>query len=341
MADPNFFDNAGPHRLSEIAAKIGIDLPANIQQDLLIHDVAPLHHANEDQLSFLDNIKYKTDLGRTKAGCVLVREDLLPLVPSGTIGLACPSPYKAYALTAQFFYPYTPPAETCIAPHAHIDESAEIGDSCHIENGAVIYQGAKIGAQCVIGAGAVIGRNVQIGEGCVIGPNAVLSHCILGDHVTIYRGVAIGQDGFGFAIDPAGHVKVPQLGRVVIEDGVEIGANTCIDRGAGPDTVIGAGTWIDNLVQIGHNVKIGKGCVIVAHVGISGSTVLEDYVVLGGQVGVAGHLRIGKGARVAAQSGVMRDIPAGTEQMGSPAIPIKTNMRQIALLNRMLKENKK
>ncbi len=150
----------------------------------------------------------------------------------------------------------------------------------------------------------------------------------------------VGQDGFGFAIDAAGHVRVPQLGRVLIHDGVQIGANTTIDRGAGPDTIIGAGTWIDNLVQIGHNVQIGRGCIIVAQVGISGSTVLEDFVALGGQTGVAGHLRIGSGAQVAAQSGVMRDIPVGESQMGSPAVPSKTHMRQLATLKQLIKKNK-
>ena len=161
---------------------------------------------------------------------------------------------------------------------------------------------------------------------------------MIGDHVSIYRGAMIGQDGFGFAIDPAGFVKVPQLGRVIIEDHVEIGANTTIDRGAGPDTVIGQGTWIDNLVQIGHNVQIGRGCVIVAQVGISGSTRIDDFVMIGGQAGVAGHLHIASGARIGAQSGVMRNIPAGEQQMGSPSIPTKQFMRQTATLNKLTKK---
>ncbi|NQZ13927.1 MAG: UDP-3-O-(3-hydroxymyristoyl)glucosamine N-acyltransferase [Alphaproteobacteria bacterium] len=144
-----------------------------------------------------------------------------------------------------------------------------------------------------------------------------------------------GQDGFGFAIDPAGHVKVPQLGRVVIEDNVEIGANTCIDRGAGPDTVIGAGTWIDNLVQIGHNVKIGRGCVLIAQSGVAGSSVLEDYAVVAAQGGVAGHLTVGMGAQVGAQAGVMRDVPAGEKVLGSPAMPVKDAMRQFATLRKL------
>ena len=162
---------------------------------------------------------------------------------------------------------------------------------------------------------------------------------MIGSYSRLYPGVRVGQDGFGFAIDPAGHVKVPQLGRVIIEEHVEIGANTTIDRGAGPDTVIGQGTWIDNLVQIGHNVKIGRGCIIVSQVGISGSTVLGDFVAVGGQVGIAGHLQIGSGVRIAAQSGIMKDIPAGDEVMGSPAVPIRQYMKQVAFLKRLVKKN--
>jgi UDP-3-O-[3-hydroxymyristoyl] glucosamine N-acyltransferase len=186
----------------------------------------------------------------------------------------------------------------------------------------------------------VIGRNVQIGEHVRVGASATVSHAHIGDHSRLYTGVRIGQDGFGFAIDPRGHVKVPQLGRVIIEGHVEIGANTCIDRGAGPDTVIGQGTWIDNLVQIGHNVRIGRGCIIVSQVGIAGSTVLEDFVAIGGQGGISGHLHIGQGARIAAGSGVIKDIPAGEEQMGYPAQPIRDFMKQVAFMKRLIKKNK-
>ncbi|MFP4464344.1 MAG: UDP-3-O-(3-hydroxymyristoyl)glucosamine N-acyltransferase, partial [Alphaproteobacteria bacterium] len=207
--------------------------------------------------------------------------------------------------------------------HVYIGQGVEIGNQVWIEAGAVIQEGVKIGNRCRIGAGA-----------CV-------SHALIGDHVRLYPGVRVGQDGFGFAIDPAGHVKVPQLGRVIIEDHVEIGANTTIDRGAGPDTVIGQGTWIDNLVQIGHNVKIGRGCVIVAQVGISGSTIIEDFVAIGGQAGIAGHLRVGSGAKIAAQSGVMNNLEARKEYMGSPAFPKMQFFRHVAALNRLIKKEKK
>jgi UDP-3-O-[3-hydroxymyristoyl] glucosamine N-acyltransferase len=209
-----------------------------------------------------------------------------------------------------------------------------VGEGCVIADGVVIEEGAEIGAGSWIEANTVIGRSVKIGKGCRIGANCVISHSIIGDNVRIYPGCCIGQDGFGFAIDPTGFVKIPQLGRVIIEDSVEIGAGCTIDRGAGPDTVIGQGTWLDNLIQIGHNVKVGRGCIMAAQGGISGSTVLEDYVVLAGQVGVAGHLRIGKGARIAAKSGLLRDVPAGAEQMGYPAVPVKQFFKQFAYLGR-------
>jgi UDP-3-O-[3-hydroxymyristoyl] glucosamine N-acyltransferase len=210
----------------------------------------------------------------------------------------------------------------------------------------VIEAGVVIGANVVIGEGTWIGANSVIGDGVVVGsrckfdPCITVSHAEIGDGVRLYPGVRIGQDGFGFAIDPAGHVKVPQLGRVIIGDNVEIGANSTIDRGAGPDTVIGAGTWIDNLVQIGHNVRIGKGCILIAQSGVAGSTVLEDYAVLAAQAGVAGHLRIGMGARIGAKAGVMKDVPAGEEQLGAPAVPVKEFMRQVVALKRLTSRQK-
>jgi UDP-3-O-[3-hydroxymyristoyl] glucosamine N-acyltransferase len=319
--DPRFFKREKPDTLGRLAALTGSELSVPSAAETRVQDVAPLDQAGSADITFYDNVKYREQLQATKAGACILSPDAARLAPHGTVLLLNKSPYKAYAQVAQSFYPQKLP-KTLVSPHAFIDPAAEIGP------------------ETVIEAGAVIGAGVKIGKGCRIGANAVISHAIIGDHVRIYPGCCVGQDGFGFAIDPAGHVKVPQLGRVIIEDHVEIGANTCIDRGAGPDTVIGQGTWIDNLVQIGHNVKIGKGCVIVSQVGISGSTVIEDYVMLAGQVGVAGHLRIGKGAQVGAKAGVMRDLPGGQQYLGAPAVPIKEKMREIAFLSRMVKKDK-
>lgn len=339
MADPRFFNKSAQHyTLSEIAKITGSVISGdNIDPEMIIEDVASLDNADASHLSFFENVKYKDSFINSKAGACFVSAKAAALAPDGMALLVSPYPYKSYAKAAAHFYPEAKP-DADISTDAMIDDAAEIADGCTIEAGAIIKSGAKIGANCWIESGAVIGENVEIGENSRVGMNAVLSHAVIGKGVRIYPGACIGQDGFGFAIDPTGHVKVPQLGRVIIEDFVQIGANTTIDRGAAPDTVIGEGTWIDNLVQIGHNVKIGRGCIIVAQVGISGSTELEDFVALGGQVGIAGHLKIGAGARIAAQSGVMRDVPAGEEQMGAPAVPIKQFMRQVAALARLIKK---
>ncbi len=339
MADPKFFTNAGPFSLQQIAECAGCALPSGASPDHMISDVAPLDQADSAALSFLDNVKYKVQFQETEAGACFVTKGMADFAPKATIALITDNPHKAYALAAQMFYP---PIErlTQISDQAHISSSAKIGKGAYIEAGVHIGDHVQIGQNCIIEANTVIRENVQIGEYARIGSSATISHAIIGAYVRIYPGVRIGQDGFGFAIDPAGHVKVPQLGRVIIEDHVEIGANTCIDRGAGPDTLIGQGTWIDNLVQIGHNVKIGKGCVIVAQVGIAGSTALEDYVVAAGQVGIAGHLTIGTGAKIAAQSGVTRDIPAGEEHMGYPSMPIKQFLRQHVTLKSLINKGK-
>lgn len=338
MVDKNFHHSTGVKTLGELA-KIASATIHPSDKDFEIYDVAPLDKAGATDISFLDNIKYKDDFKKTKAGACVVSNEMTRFAPKGCKLLVSQTPYKAYAVIAQAYYPDSHPAPE-ISKAAHINPSAKIGKGCVIEEGAVIKQGAVIGTGCWIESNAVIGKNVQLGDQCRIGAGATLSHTIIGQGTRIYTGVRIGQDGFGFAIDPVGHVKVPQLGRVIIGDHVEIGANSCIDRGAGPDTVIGDGTWIDNLVQIGHNVKIGKGCVIIAHVGIAGSATLEDYVVVAGQVGIAGHITIGQGSRIAAQSGVIKDLPAGSEVMGSPALPIKQHLRQMALLKKLTQTKK-
>lgn len=340
MADPRFFQKSQPISLGELADRFGCELSVSADRGLMIDDVAPLHVAGASHLSFLDNVKYRDDFKVTKAGACFVSPEMAALAPEGVVCLVTKQPYKSYALAAQYFYPDAYPSPF-IAKSAVIDPSAVIGKNCVIEHGAVIGAHVEIGDGCWIEPCAVIRDGVTIGAHCRVGANATVSHAQIGAHTRIYPGARIGQDGFGFAIDPNGHVKVPQLGRVIIGTHVEIGANTTIDRGAGPDTVIGDGTWIDNLVQIGHNVRIGRGCVIVAQVGISGSTVIEDFVAIGGQAGIAGHLKVGMGAKIAAQSGVMNNIPAGEQHMGSPSFPQKQFLKQIATLNRLIKNPKR
>lgn len=336
MADPRFFDRAGPFTLARLAEIAGAELAGGADPDRLVTDVAPLDSAGPDHLGFLDNRKYVDAFSRSRAGACLVHPDLAGRAPAGMALLVTRKPYKGYALCAQAFYPAPRPVGG-VSPAAHVHPTAVIGEGTEIAPGAVVEEGAEIGAFCRIAPNAVVGRNVRIGDHSVIGANASLSHCLIGNRVVIYPGVRIGQDGFGFAMDAAGHVRVPQLGRVIIEDDVEVGANATIDRGAGPDTVIGRGSMIDNLVQIGHNVTLGPGCVIVAQAGISGSTRLDHHVVVAAQAGLTGHLSIGAGARIAAQSGVMRDIDPGSQVGGSPAVPMRQWLRQTALLGKLVR----
>ncbi len=339
MPDSNFFDRRSPLSLKEIAVLSGAEVLKGSDADYSVDDLAPLDKAGPQDLSFFDNVKYREQFKVTKAGACFVSPATAHDAPKGVHLLVSASPYKSYALAAQAFYPIDKPAGS-VAPTAVIDPSAKIGKDCVIEHGAVIGPGVVIGSGCWIEANSVISRNVRIGNHCRVGVNTSVAYALIGDYVRLYPGARIGQDGFGFAIDPKGHVKVPQLGRVIIEDHVEIGANTTVDRGSGPDTVIGQGTWIDNLVQIAHNVKIGKGCIIAAQAGIAGSAVIEDFVAIGGQAGISGHLHVGKGARIAGHSGIMRDVPAGEEQMGYPAIPIRQFLRQATLLSHLIKKEK-
>lgn len=339
MADTRFFKKAKNFTVSEIIEISGADTVNDKHLSVVIEDVAPLHTADKKHLSFLDNIKYKDDFKVTGAGACFVTQEMAQYAPDDVICLISSTPYKAYALTAQAFYPEIP-REKNIASTAVIEDSAQIGEGAYIAHNVYIGHNVIIGKNAWIDANASIQDNVTAGDNFRVGSNATISHSVVANDVRLYPGARVGQDGFGFAIDPAGHVKVPQLGRVIIGNHVEIGANTTIDRGAGPDTVIGDGAWIDNLVQIGHNVEIGRGCVIVAQVGISGSTKIGDYVAIGGQTGIAGHLNIGVGVRLGAQTGVMTDIPAGAEYLGSPAVPKSQFFRQVAALKRLIKVKK-
>jgi UDP-3-O-[3-hydroxymyristoyl] glucosamine N-acyltransferase len=336
MADPRFFRPAGPFTLARLAAACGAELAPGANPEVEFDDVAPLDRAGPREVSFLDNRKYVDAFAMAGAGACVVRPIMASRAPEGMQLLLSDHPYKAFARIAQLFHPRERP-QPGIAQGAHVDPTATLGDGCAVAAGAVIGPGVKMGHNCVIGPNAVIGPGVEIGVESTIGACASVSHAILGDRVMVYPGARIGQDGFGFAMDPTGHVRIPQLGRVIIEDDVEVGANTTIDRGAGPDTVIGRGTMIDNLVQIGHNVQIGRGCVIVAMVGISGSTKIGDHVVIAGHSGIAGHLAIGDGARISAKSGVFRDVPAGAQVVGFPAVPTRQFFRQMTVLAKLAK----
>ncbi len=337
MTDHRFFDRVGPYSLDELAALSGARLWGEAGGERVFSDVAPLETAGPDDVTFLDNRKYVDAFIRSRAGAAFINEKFAERAPVGMALLVTAEPYKAFARAAQAFYP-APPVIPQRAPSAVIDSSATVPEDCEIGAHVVIEAGARLGARCQIGANTVIGPAVELGEDCRIGVNVTLSHCLIGARVVLHPGVQIGQPGFGFAPDAQGPIKIPQLGRVVIGDDVDIGANTTIDRGSGHDTVIGPGTMIDNLVQIGHNVVLGRGCILAAQVGISGSTKLGDFVMVGGQAGFAGHLSIGGGARIAGTAGVMRDVASGETVCGSPAVPIASFMRQVAILQRLAKK---
>ena len=339
MADPRFYTAAGPFTLGQLAEIAGAEIAGagSGAPEAVFADVAPLASAGGRDVSFLDNRRYLDAFRKSRAGACLISRESAPAAPSDMRLLIAKDPYRAYAKVAAAYYPMPPP-KPGVDPTAAVAPGARLGEGCRIEAGAVIGAGAEIGRRCRISATAVIGEGVMIGDDCTIGPGATLTHAIVGVRTIVHGGARIGQDGFGFALGAGGHLKVPQLGRVVIGDDVEIGANTTIDRGAGPDTTIGDGTKIDNLVQIAHNVSIGRGCVIVAQVGISGSTRIGDFVMIGGQAGVTGHLAIGDGAKIAAQAGVMRNIEPGMTVGGSPAMPQRQWLKSVAMIERMIRK---
>lgn len=337
MADPRFFERRGPFSLEKLAGLTGARVADPGAGSRLAEDVAPLETAGPNDVTFLDNRKYLDEFVRSAAGAAFVDEWAAERAPAGMALLIAGNPYKAYAIAAQAFYPPAAP-EPCRAPSAVIDPAASVPADCEIGENVVIEARVRLGARCRIGPNTVIAAGVELGDDCHVGANVTLSHCLIGNRVVLHPGVRIGQPGFGFAVDAGGPVKVPQLGRVIVGDDVDIGANTTIDRGSGHDTVIGAGSMIDNLVQIGHNVVLGRGCVLAGQVGISGSTKLGDSVMAGGQVGLAGHLRIGDRARISAKSGVMRDIAAGATVGGNPAVPFAQFMRQLAILQRLARK---
>lgn len=337
MIDRKFFANKGPLNLEQIVKHTGAKIKGNLDQQILFEDVSGLKEAKKTDISFLANNKYLDSFASSQAGACFVQDKYAEKAPKEMILLITDNPYKAYAIIANMFYPLDKNIGK-IANSAKIGNDCNIGQNVFIGENVVIGNNVTIGNNSYISHNSFIGDNVIIGNDCKIGSNVTVEYAHIKNKVLIHNGVRIGQDGFGFASDRTGHLKVPQLGRVIIGNDVEIGANTTIDRGAGPDTEIGDMTKIDNLVQIGHNVKIGKGCLIVSQVGISGSTIIEDFVVLGGQVGVVGHIKIGQFTQIAAQSGVMNDLPAKSIMGGTPAIAIKDWHRQTIYLKKLIKK---
>ena len=326
--------------VAEIAALTHAKLRDGDPADRRIGNIAPLDSAGPFDISFLDNSKYLDAFANTRAGACLIAPRFAASAPRGPALLETPHPYPAFvAVTRKLFSEMLRPSSLFAtkgrAASAQVHPTARLEAGVTVDPLAVVGPRAEIGAGTVIGARTVIGPDVCIGRDCAIGPGTTIMHALIGDRVIIHPGVRIGQDGFGYLPSSQGHQKIPQIRRVIIQDDVEIGANTTIDRGATRDTVIGEGTKIDNLVQIGHNCSIGCHCLIVSQVGISGSVTIGDFAVLTGQVGIADHLTIGAGAILGGRAGVMSNVPAGARWAGTPAQPAIDWKRGVVLLRRL------
>ena len=337
MADAKFYQTSEKLSLGQIAKLCGLRLPNNYNKKRVFNDVAPLDTADNNHVSFLNNNNYINKFKNSKAGACFFRKDFLKFAPKNMIPLITDDPYNLFALIANAFYPQKK-ITSGIHPKAHIETTAKFDNTVQIGPGAIISGNVQIGSNSQIGANTVILSGVTIGKNNFIGPNCTIGYSILGSNIKIHNGVRIGQDGFGFAANKSGFMKIPQLGRVLISDNVEIGANTTIDRGTGPDTIINEGVKIDNLVQIAHNVKIGKNSIIVSQSGVAGSTVIGDNVIIAGQVGIAGHLTIGDNVKIAAKSGIMKNIDNGKIVGGYPAVEIKDWHRQTIILKKIIKK---
>jgi len=317
-------------RLGELAALVGGEVRGDPQRR--IEGVRALAAAGPEHLSFVTHPKYREAAARSRAGALLVGPGA---ELAGRDLLLSADPPWALARILAVLHPVPGPGPG-IHPSAVIGEGCEIHSSAHVGPLAVVGEGSRLDEGAVVHAHAVVGRGCRVGARSVVHPQVVLyDRTELGRDCIVHSGAVLGSDGFGYATHDGEHVKVPQLGRVVVEDGVEIGANTTIDRATLEETRLGAGSKIDNLVQVGHNVRLGKGCILVSQVGIAGSTTLGDHVVMAGQSGVAGHLTMGSGARISAKSAVFADVPEGAQMAGIPAVPAAKWRRQQALAGRL------
>ena len=339
MTDDRFFQRAGPFPLGEIAAHIGAEMDNRSAADFLVRDVSNLETAEAGDISLYSDAKYAAAFAKTRASAVITDRKLAAHEHNGTWLLLSDNPRLAFAQVGHLFYPPTPLLEG-VQPTLPVHPTASVGAGTQIGQGVEIRAHAKIGKNCFIAPNVVIGQGVEIGDDCTVGPNCTITHALVGNRVTFGPGNSIGNAGFSFVPSQKGLLRVPQLGRVIIEDDVEFGANCVVDRGAIGDTHIGRGCRFDGLIHVGHNVKMGPFCIVVAQAGIAGSTTIGAGVMIGGQAGIADHLNIGAGARLAARAGVTQDVAAGETVGGYPAQPVKQWHRQVVMLKKMVSRKK-
>jgi UDP-3-O-[3-hydroxymyristoyl] glucosamine N-acyltransferase len=328
------------YTLAELASRVGGEVAGD--GSIEIGRVAPLEDAGSGDLSFFSNRKYRALFEASRAAAVLVEAEAGAAPPPGRTLLRARNAYLAFAKISRLFHPPAP-ALPAVAEQAFVHPSAQVDPSAELMPFVFVGPGARIGARCVLHPGVYVGAGARVGDDCLLWPNAVVRDgCVLGRRVVLEPGCVVGSDGFGFAFDPEGedgsgprHYKIPQIGNVVVEDDVELGANACVDRATMGSTRIGRGAKVDNLVQIAHNVQVGPLTLLVAQVGIAGSTKLGRQVVAAGQVGVAGHLAVGDGAKLLGQAGVMRDVEPGEMMFGSPARPRSQQLQLEAALARL------
>jgi len=344
---PNFLPRSRTLTIEEIAKLTGAKPRDGDPLDRRIDNIAPLDTATAAEISFLDRPKFASEFAATRAGACFVSPRLAPSAAGGPVVLVTAEPYRAFVEVARALFPDALRPTSLFSASGSRAESAHVHPTARLEAGvtidplAVVGPRAEIGSGTVIAAGAVIGPDVAIGRGCAIGAGASIIHALIGDRVIIHPGARIGQDGFGYLPGPKGHRKIPQTRRVIIQDDVEIGANTTIDRGSTRDTMIGEGSKIDNLVQIAHNVVVGRHCLIAGQVGLSGSVKVGDFAMMAGKVGIADHVTVGARAILGAQSGVMSDVPPGASWIGSPAQPVRDFMKGVAALRRLVRDGSK
>jgi UDP-3-O-[3-hydroxymyristoyl] glucosamine N-acyltransferase len=345
MSGDSFFPLKRAFTAREAAKLVGGELLGAHFVEREIRSLASIEQAATGSLVFADGKSYSEKLSKLPECTLLCTEQLAAYAPDHVAVIVTRRPQYSFSAIGRALFPEAAsPSSFCghlgTNDHQGVASSARIEGGVTIEYGAVVGENVEIGEGSVVGANAVIGSGCKIGRGCIIGPNASIVHTFMGNRVIVHAGARIGQDGFGYIAGDKGLEKMPHVGRVIIQDDVEIGANSAIDRGALDDTVIGEGTKIDNLVQIGHNVRIGRHCVITGHCGLSGSVVLGDRVMMGGRTGIADHVKVGDGAQIAAASGVMNDVPAGERWGGSPAQPLKDLFREVAIMRNLVREKR-